>query len=332
MNRPPTEEASAESPREMLRARIRMVSAAPTPPAAEVLTRKLAEKFPDAAVLFYGSGASVSGGDDPASLVFDFYVIGRSYKELYRSPFLRAANRLLPPNVFYIETPSSFGTLRAKYAVLSIDHFEKLVSQKTFHSYFWGRFAQPCRIIDPSGRLANRLENALADAVATFCKESLGLTAAPFAARDLWLAGLAASYAAELRAEDRTRAGKLIDSYGDWAEATTEAALRCSGIAARRTAPGTIDAAAPARLIPARLAWRLRAALGTVLSVLRLLKGAGTFEGGVDYIAWKIKRHAQVDLAVTPWERRHPFLAAPGLAIRYYRLRSSAPKREESSL
>ena len=332
MNTPPTGEAFAEDPRKTLHARIRAVSSAPLSPAAEILTRRLVDMFPGAAVLFYGSGASVSGGDDPASLVFDFYVIGRSYRDLYSAPFLRAANRLLPPNVFYMETPSPLGTLRAKYAVLSIGHFERLVSKKTFHSYFWGRFAQPCRIIDPSAHLTARLEDALADAVATFCRRSLGLTPAPFAARDLWLAGLAASYGAELRAEDKTRAGKLIDSYGDWAETTTEAALQWGGVVTTRAASGRIDAAAPARRIPAKVSWRLRAILGAALSALRLLKGAGTFEGGVDYIAWKIKRHANVDLAVTPWERRHPFLAAPGLAIRYYRLRSSAPKREEPSL
>ncbi|HBS35010.1 MAG TPA: hypothetical protein DEA50_08020, partial [Parvularcula sp.] len=74
----------------------------------------------------------------------------------------------------------------------------------------------------------------------------------------------------------------------------------------------------------AAFSWRLRAVLGALLSVVRLLKATMTFRGGIDYIAWKVKRHAGVDVGVRPWERRHPFLAAPVVALRYYRLRAAA--------
>jgi hypothetical protein len=59
---------------------------------------------------------------------------------------------------------------------------------------------------------------------------------------------------------------------------------------------------------------------------MRLLKGAQTFHGGIDYIAWKIKRHTDIDLQITEWERKHPMLGAPGAAMRYYRLRKAARK------
>jgi hypothetical protein len=74
-------------------------------------------------------------------------------------------------------------------------------------------------------------------------------------------------------------------------------------------------AAAPGR-------WRRRRILGKLLSALRLAKAAFTFQGGADYIAWKIARHAGVEIRLGPWQRRHPLLAAPGLFWRLYRARA----------
>ncbi|MAW79483.1 MAG: hypothetical protein CMI63_04545 [Parvularcula sp.] len=318
----PTDQAAQDAALNALRGHVRAVSATPLNEPAQHLLDALLAQHPDAAALFYGSGASVAKADDPASIIYDFYIIGESYDALYRSGAMKLANRLMPPNVFYFETPSPFGILRAKYAVLSIDHFEKLVSDKTFHSYFWARFAQPCRIHGPT-EMTDRLEIALATAVATFCKRAAGLLNETFSVRELWLAGLGASYKAELRAEDKSRAGKLIDSYGGWTAQVTPPALAYAGL--ENTVDGdVIDLKENAP--KTALAWRLRAVQGAFLSVLRLLKGTQTFKGGIDYIAWKIKRHSGVDLEITDWERRHPMLGAPGAAIRYYKLRGQMKK------
>ncbi len=310
--------------RDRLLARIRAVSAAPLDEPAQILVDAIGEKFPGAAILFYGSGASVARLDDPANIIFDFYVIGPSYDALYSSKALALANKAVPPNVFYFERASRFGVLRAKYAVLSLDHVEKLVSEKTFHSYFWARFTQPCRIHASDAAMKSRLENALTTAIVTFCKRSAGLMKGSFTARDLWLAGLGASYKAELRAEDNARASKLIYSYGDWAETVTAPALCLAGFETKQD--GDLISLTPEPPNGAAFAWRLRAIFGALLSVLRLLKGAQTFQGGIDYIAWKIKRHTGIDLEITDWERKHPMLGAPGAAIRYYRLRAAAQK------
>jgi hypothetical protein len=44
--------------------------------------------------------------------------------------------------------------------------------------------------------------------------------------------------------------------------------------------------------------------------MLRLLKAGATYSGGVDYLAWKINRHAGTKIEVKPWQRRWPLLAA----------------------
>lgn len=43
--------------------------------------------------------------------------------------------------------------------------------------------------------------------------------------------------------------------------------------------------------ICAVLAWRARRVLGKTLNALRLVKAAFTFQDGLSYAAWKIKRH-----------------------------------------
>ena len=59
----------------------------------------------------------------------------------------------------------------------------------------------------------------------------------------------------------------------------------------------------------ARRRWRRRQRKGKALTALRLAKATTTFAGGIDYLAWKINRHAGTKIEVTPWQRRHPILA-----------------------
>ena len=58
---------------------------------------------------------------------------------------------------------------------------------------------------------------------------------------------------------------------------------------------------------------------GKLLTVARLTKAAFTFSGGIDYLAWKINRHAGTQIVITDWQRRHPLLAAVTLVPRLLR-------------
>jgi hypothetical protein len=66
--------------------------------------------------------------------------------------------------------------------------------------------------------------------------------------------------------------------------------------------------------------WTSRELWGKPLNMLRLLKAAFTFDGAMDYVAWKVERHSGVRLDVKPWQRRFPLLAAPGLYLKLKRL------------
>jgi hypothetical protein len=56
-----------------------------------------------------------------------------------------------------------------------------------------------------------------------------------------------------------------------------------------------------------------------MLSVVRLAKASGTYAGGIDYLAWKINRHAGTRIEIKPWQRRWPLLAALTLLPRLLR-------------
>jgi hypothetical protein len=68
-----------------------------------------------------------------------------------------------------------------------------------------------------------------------------------------------------------------------------------------------------------RWAWKLRSWQGKLLSLMRLIKAALTFEGGVDYILWKIQRHSGVTVECEPRLKQRPFLAMWVLSWRLYR-------------
>ena len=65
--------------------------------------------------------------------------------------------------------------------------------------------------------------------------------------------------------------------------------------------------------------WSFRRRQGKLLAALRLIKAAFTFQGGADYLAWKIERHSKVKVELTDWQRRHPILAAITLVPRLYK-------------
>ena len=56
-----------------------------------------------AAILFYGSCLRQDPSDEPPEGIQDFYVIVDCYRDAYPGWWPAFANRLLPPNVFYIE-------------------------------------------------------------------------------------------------------------------------------------------------------------------------------------------------------------------------------------
>jgi hypothetical protein len=244
------------------------------------------------AVLFYGSCLRDQALDDG---MLDFYLIVSDYRATYDKRWLAAANRLLPPNVFHFAADG----LAAKYAVLSEADFRRLNGPETRSVSVWARFAQPSRLVWAADDAAR--ENAI-DAVARAAPALLAAAGERKREKplDWWRRAFALTYSAELRAERAGRHASVVDSDRErYVRFTAPAAAAIEG---RR-----------------RSSWRRRRIEGKALSVLRLMKASATFAGGADYIAWKINRHAGTKIALKPWQRRHPLLAAITLLPRLLR-------------
>ena len=298
-------------------------SARPIPASIQAAGNFLATKYGQAVqgILLYGS--CLRAGTDQDGLV-DCYVIVDQYASVYPSAWLALLNRWLPPNVFYGEVNLEGRIVRMKYAVLSLEDFERSVTPKWFHSYFWGRFAQPTAVMAcPSQAMSQRIILGLGRAVLTFLGNVVPRMPQQFSAKDAWSIGLALSYGAELRAESKGRIATLWDSnrayYEQVAHATFLAhfpkikVMQRDGITMYEREYSRWDHTMN------RIAWTVRKVQGKVLSILRLMKAAFTFQGGADYLIWKIERHSGVKIELTPAQRRHPIWAGLTTFWRLYR-------------
>ncbi|WP_310468906.1 hypothetical protein [Sphingomonas sp.] len=284
-------------------------------PQVSKLAEAIARRHGDAsrAVLFYGSCLREKQLD---GLMLDFYLIVSDYRAAYDRRWLALANKLVPPNVFYLEKDG----LRAKYAVLSEGDFRREVGRYARSTSVWARFAQPSRLVwTANAAAAERVLEVVQDAAPTLFQYTMPMMAQDrdHSITDIWNCGFELTYRAELRAERAGKAASIVDSDRGRFESFGQASL---STIARLTGVGPNGEVANL-MAPDQMArwWRRTQLKGKALSVVRLAKASATFAGGVDYIAWKINRHAGTDIRIKPWQRRWPLLAAISLLPRLLR-------------
>lgn len=278
--------------------------AVPVDPRVSVVAAAIAARYGSAsrAVLFYGSCLRERNLD---GLMLDFYLIVSDYRAAYPQSWLAAANRLIPPNVFPFEADG----LAAKYAVLSEADFARLAGREADNVSVWARFAQPSRLVWSSDEPARaRAVAAVAEAAPTLLALAYPMITAPISADPLaiWRAGFALTYRAELRAERKNRSGSIVDADPERFRRFGPPALAAARIDPNAVAP-------PAERLRGARRWRRLQRRGKMLSLARLAKASATFAGGIDYLAWKINRHAGTAIEIRPWQRRWPLLGAISL-------------------
>lgn len=269
--------------------------AEPVDPRVAAMAAAIAAHYPGAAraVMFYGSCLRT---DELDGQMLDFYLIVSDYRAAYGRRWLATANRLVPPNVFPFEQDG----LVAKYAVLSEADFHTLCGPDASTVSVWARFAQPSRLVWVADGAA---EMRVAAAVARAPQTLLSLTPDDPDPDPLgrWRRGFTLTYGAELRAERGGRPGAIVDFDPERYRRFGEAIV----------APATqgLDRK-----------WRRLRRNGKLLTLVRLAKASLTFAGGIDYLAWKVNRHAGTRIEIRPWQRRFPILGAltllPRLLVR----------------
>ena len=284
--------------KEELRDLVSRELALPVDPRVRAVADAIARKHGAAsrAVLFYGSCLREERLE---GLMLDFYLIVSDYRAAYPQRWLAAANRLIPPNVF----PFEHDGLAAKYAVLSERDFHRLCGPETRSVSVWARFAQPSRLVwAPDEQARSGVIEAVSRAAPTLLAAAGRIDHEP--ALDWWKRAFALTYSAELRAEKKQRGQSVVDADPARYERFSAPAI------------ALVSDKAADKL---RSSWGRRRIEGKMLSVLRLAKASATFAGGVDYIAWKINRHAGTKIGIQPWQRRWPLLAAITLLPRLLR-------------
>ncbi len=258
-------------------------------------------------VLFYGSCRRT--GD--ASSLLDLYVVHDGHRAFHGGMTPAVLNALLPPTVLLRCAASLVGDVRAKVAVLSQWQFSRRLRADALDTTIWARFCQPATLLyardDAAAAWAGR---AAARAFATAALWAVRLEPGQATPAKLWQGLFARTYGAELRAEPGGRSAVIYHAASAWFDRGLPLALAAQGLANAPTRPG-------ARRW--RAGWATRRIFGKALNVARLVKAAFTFEGGADYLAWKIERHSGETLALSAWQRRHPVLAAPALLWRLWR-------------
>ena len=216
---------------------------------------------------------------------------------------------------------------RERPLLLTLDDLPRLTTSAITEPYFWARFAQPCALVWAADAAARAtVVRALTEAVSTFVRFAVPFAGASFDARALWTAGWQATYGAELRPE-RTGSGiALYDQSPDRFERATEIVLgTLPWSVARETREGrTLYRVGLPDAVRARAtgAWRHQRLKAKSLFLMRILRNGLIFEGGVDYVLWKIQRHSGVATDPTWRDKRHPWLALGAEAWRLYRAKA----------
>lgn len=274
--------------------------AQPVDPRVSAFAAEIAARYGAAsrAVLFYGSCLRTTELDGQ---MLDFYLIVSSYEAAYGKSWLVRANRLLPPNVF----PAEHDGLVAKVAVLSEEDFLKLNRPEASAVSVWARFAQPSRLVwcaDDAAR--DKAVAAIEQASMTLFELTIPVLGTQLQTPlRIYHHGFELTYGAELRAERSNRPGSVVDADPDRYDRIGLATM----VTMQQQDPSeALNLTTPA----AEKRWKTLRRNGKFLTLARLAKASGTYAGGIDYLAWKINRHAGTDYVIKPWQRRWPILGA----------------------
>jgi hypothetical protein len=274
----------------------------------EAFAAHIAAQYPRAAraPLFYGSCLRT---EQLQGQMLDFYLIVSDYDATYGKGWLAKWNRRLPPNVF----PFEHDGLVAKVAVLSEADFHDLNRAQASAVSVWARFAQPARLVwaaDDEARKTAAL--AISGAAPTLLNGALAHMGHDDDVLDLWELGFSLTYGAELRAERSDRPASVVEFDPERYRAFGKAALLHTPIANERREDGKVHLLADpeGRILAEKKRWPGLRRRGKLLTVARLGKAAFTYAGGIDYLAWKINRHAGTKIEIKPWQRKWPLVAA----------------------
>lgn len=282
-------------------------------------------------IVFFGSRRSGAARADVFS-AYDFFVVVRAYGPFFRAlhqarlihrrpSLMTAVSRLLPPSQVSLVLGTPDEPFHAKCSVIDARAFQRETSARRSDHFCIGRLFQPAAIVHAADeRARDTLLAGLESAhrlTLSWCRPWLPAT---FDAAAYCLRLLEVSLSQEIRPEPAGRAlalftaqkAEIVPVYERVLEALAEAGdLR----------PAEAGAFALLRPVGAgeRLRVKLYFARSKARATLRWAKHMVTFEGWLDYILRKVRRHGGGEIELTERERRMPLLFLWPRLFRYLR-------------
>jgi hypothetical protein len=282
-----------------------------------------------AGVVFYGSRRTQAARADAHS-AHDIFLVLRSYGAAYRAfaaagkigrpPWLLAfLNTFLPPN----QVSLRFGTppLHLKCSALSLRAFLRETSERRQDHFCIGRLFQPCQILYAADEETKEaLVGALVLAFAETYRWGRPWLPERFDAEAYGRRLLEISLGREIRPEPSGRAEALWKAQRE--EQIPVFALLLEDLRARgelrEMAPGSYALEKPVTWVE-QAGLRYYFTRSLVRATLRWLKHMATFEGWLDYILLKARRHTGEEIVLTERERKYPLVLLWPRVFRYLR-------------
>ena len=266
------------------------------------------------AVLIYGS--YLRGKRDT---LLDFYVLLDSYRSM-PTPGRAGWPKHCLPTCTRSTTAHRPMKFEPRYALLTLDRFEQMRSAGIFTPISGPGSHSPAAFCIAGTKVQSRVINAVCQASKTFHTGWRRACRHVSKRRQLWATGLGLTYQCEFRSEPPGHAEKLFGYWPDYYRSVTSA-LAGQGLGFEATgAADSFDnscSETPGAGRPA--SWWLRRVQGKVLSTLRIIKAALTFDGALDYLLWKVQRHSGVYIEPTDLQRNYPLIFAWPLLFRLWR-------------
>ncbi len=141
-----------------------------------------------------------------------------------------------------------------------------------------------------------------------------------FSSADLWTRGLALTYQCELRTESSNRGESIYEFDPAYYDGVTKAFALDNSVLSNLEAENLYSnqSSGFSRKLSS-MTWWLRRVQGKLLSALRLIKAAFTFNEPLEYLLWKIERHSGVYIEPTQRQLKHPLIFAWPLLWKLYR-------------
>lgn len=261
------------------------------------------------AVILYGSCLHPSTRKPTSS--HDFYIVLDTYKSALPDFFHALLNRILPPNVYYIQLKEGDKILEAKYNTISLRDLERETSLSAGSLFTLGRFGKRLGLLYLKPGYEDRIIDSIYNAVLTNTYLALTMMDREFTLDEFILFLLSLSYAGEVRIERDTKIQELFSAFQDYYRYVYGRALAEFAVHTKAVVGGepcyrlnfSEDEIAVRRKMTEKFIRKSRR-----MSVLRWPKSIYTFGNYVDYLILKVERSKGIKIELTPLERKFPLI------------------------